>query len=440
MAEQKLVDIVKQWGDVPEFDTEADLEKWMVEHLRGAGKLPAKDEDENDEEEEAEPATPATDGTTQQIPRLSTFSGNTDSKTDVGFDLWSYEVRCLVNEGVYSQPAILQAIRRSLRGEAGRVVMRCGEGADVQQILDRLEAVYGFVDAGETALAQFYAAKQGKEENVTTWGCRLEDLLDKAKQVGLIADRDTDEMLRSRFWMGLRTDLKQTSRHKFDTVTSFDRLRVEIRMIEQEFKLAEQQTDSDQGKKKDGTAKMTCADGSKQKETSDMSELKGLYHKLANNVQSMQEAFQRFQMPGMVMQPQDQPMMQQQVRPQQQVRSDFNFLPNIPQQQQQGFRQQQPFQPRAPGSGPAPRGTGQQGFQPRAYGQGQRPVGNFGQPVGNFNSAGNRHQGAPQGQTQSCWHCGQTDHMKRNCPNFRCWNCSGVGHARRNCPYVPLNC
>ena len=53
---------------------------------------------------------------------------------------------------------------------------------------------------------------------------------------GAIGAKDTNEMLRKRFWSGLLPKLKEASRHKYDVTTDFDRLRVIVRSIEQEFK------------------------------------------------------------------------------------------------------------------------------------------------------------------------------------------------------------
>lgn len=399
--EKAFLDLVHSIGDLPA--SEEELHQWMLQHLQGAGKVPegeAKSDNTGENTEiKADDGLPKvhTSRLFQETPKLSSFSGDPSSKGDASFDIWKYEVKCL-SPDVFSTSSILQAVRKSLKGEAARVVMRLGVSATVAQILEKLESVYGIVDAGETILAQFYAAKQGVEENVSTWAFRLEGLLDKAKEVGQIVDRDVDEMLRSRFWMGLRHGLRQTSRHKYDTVPSFDKLRVEIRKIEQEFKLVDQPVE----KGTDGTAKMTNVAGAKQKD-GEVTELKGLVHKLTNHVENMRQEFQKMKPP---IEARQQPQL---MHPQSQVRPAFNYMP---------YQQQQP-------AGRPPQQHGQQagGGYIRATGDGMAPP-----------QVGNNMQGRPP----SCWNCGQADHLKKDCPYFVCWGCNQHGHVRRNCPH-PLN-
>ena len=192
----------------------------MLEYLGQAGKLPAKKE---------------TKQVLQQPPRISSFSGDT-SKGDAAFDLWRYEVKCLLKEGVHTEDSIHQAIRKSLKGEAGRLAMHLGTDATIDDVIKKLQGVFGVVETSETLLANFYSAKQRDDETVVSWGCRLEDLLDRAKEQGIVESESVDEMLRTQFWRGLTRNLKDASRYKFDTVKEFDKLLVELRAIEQEYK------------------------------------------------------------------------------------------------------------------------------------------------------------------------------------------------------------
>ena len=43
-------------------------------------------------------------------------------------------------------------------------------------------------------------------------------------------------MMRTKFVSGLRSELRDISRHRFDTIKSFDQLRIEMRKIEAEVK------------------------------------------------------------------------------------------------------------------------------------------------------------------------------------------------------------
>lgn len=171
-----------------------------------------------------------------QIPRISTFTGST-VKGDVSFEAWKFEVRCLMRDKVYHRDLLLQSVRRSLKGEAGRLAMHLGEDASIESILRKLEGVYGTVESGATLLQQFYNSKQEMDESIAAYGCRLEDILAKAIDRGAIARGQADEMLRSKLWTGLKDErVKNATRYKYDQIRDFDSLRAELRAAEQEMR------------------------------------------------------------------------------------------------------------------------------------------------------------------------------------------------------------
>ena len=69
---------------------------------------------------------------------------------------------------------------------------------------------------------------------MSSWGCRLEDLLDRAIEVGECNIPDIDRALKSKFWRGLLPHLKVAYRHKAEEKVEFDRFRVVVRKIESE--------------------------------------------------------------------------------------------------------------------------------------------------------------------------------------------------------------
>ena len=162
------------------------------------------------------------------MPRISIFSGNSKGATQ--FDLWRYEVQCL--KGQYSESIILQAIRRSLRGEASKVLLCLGTEASVDDIVLKLDSIYGDVQRKETILAEFYSARQQVKETVADWGCRIEELINKVDRISPLDVHVKDEMLRNIFWHGLHQSLKNISGHKYDNTSSFHELLVAIRHIE----------------------------------------------------------------------------------------------------------------------------------------------------------------------------------------------------------------
>ena len=162
-------------------------------------------------------------------PRISTFSG--DKKSDVSYDLWKYEVICLMKESK-TEESILQAVRRSVRGEAANVIMRLGVGASIHDILHKMDSIYGNVLEQEDVLAEFYSAQQKDDESCSAWSCRLEEILNTAVRLGKVSTRSTNDMLRTMFYKGMKQHLKDLCGYLYHSIHDFDMLRVEVRKIE----------------------------------------------------------------------------------------------------------------------------------------------------------------------------------------------------------------
>ena len=113
----------------------------------------------------------------QSQARIVPFSGS-GGPNEVSFEAWKYEVCGLLKDGTHAK----SAAKKSLRGEAANVVRRLGVFADITTVIDKLDGMYGVVEDSESLLSQFYNAKQLPDEKVTSWGCRLEDLLDRANK------------------------------------------------------------------------------------------------------------------------------------------------------------------------------------------------------------------------------------------------------------------
>ena len=56
-----------------------------------------------------------------QRPRIPTFSG--EEKSEVTFEVWKYEVTCIINDGSYPDTVVLQCIRNSLKGKARALLL-----------------------------------------------------------------------------------------------------------------------------------------------------------------------------------------------------------------------------------------------------------------------------------------------------------------------------
>ena len=173
------------------------------------------------------------------FPKFSPFSRDDPKpKSEATFEEWKYEVECTRNENVYSNTAITQAVRKSLRGQAKRVILPLGTYAKVEDLMERLENVFGNVASGQSILKEFYTATQSETETTTAWGLRLEENFQRAIEKGKARETDRDSTLREQFWKSLRIErLKNATRIKYETIESFELLRTAVRAEENEMKL-----------------------------------------------------------------------------------------------------------------------------------------------------------------------------------------------------------
>jgi hypothetical protein len=109
----------------------------------------------------------------------------------------------------------------------------------VDEIVREMDATYGDVASTERLKKKFYSASQREGESIVDYSLRLEHLLVDSK---ITLDRKTrDVMLRNRLWSGLRNqDLKNATRYKFEAKLDYRRFRRELRLVEEEMKLAQQ--------------------------------------------------------------------------------------------------------------------------------------------------------------------------------------------------------
>ena len=167
-----------------------------------------------------------------QEPKVSCFSGV--AGRDTPFGRWRLEIRCLSRDPSYSRYSVLTAVRKSLRSPAADVAARLGEQATVETILHKFESIYGTVLTGEDLLEKFYSAKQMENEDCATWCCRIEDLIYQALELEAVNAQEIDNMLKSRFWSGLRETRIKDALRQIRSKLTIEEMVKEARSLEQE--------------------------------------------------------------------------------------------------------------------------------------------------------------------------------------------------------------
>ena len=163
-----------------------------------------------------------------RVPQLPSFSGESQ-KRDVSFEVWKYELLCVINDAIYPNGLILQSVRRSLRGKARDILLTVDSTTTPSDILSKLEGVYDIVSSRQVPLQQFYLETQGDDKSVADYSIRIENLLRRTTVSTQLHESVRHEMLCSKLWNGLRDPLlKNSSRYKFEIGRRY------IRAIEQD--------------------------------------------------------------------------------------------------------------------------------------------------------------------------------------------------------------
>ncbi|XP_048238606.1 uncharacterized protein LOC125372482 [Haliotis rufescens] len=276
-----MVEAFRKAGLNPKSDTPEEFKHW-VQGLSQQDIAPViKKEPEG---ENPEPDMKSSTVTYHNFPKLPFFSG--EPGKDAEYDLWRYEVNCLLDTQTYSKGTILQAIRRSLKGEAALAVMKVGPKATITDILSKLKSAFGTLRRSSVLMSKFYSSCQGESEDVSAWSCRLERLLYQLAEQKSIPPAEQDEMLRTRLWDGLNPSLKSLAGYKYESITNFDDLRLCLR--EMEFDLQRITADAPKVKAKQATAhtaKASVTDSSGQ----DLSEIKSMFKEMYSEFADMKE-------------------------------------------------------------------------------------------------------------------------------------------------------
>ena len=200
--------------------------------------------------------TPVIDSFNTKPPFIGLFSGiEPRPRNESSFEDWKLEVDSLMATKVYSDIALTQAIRKSLRVPAKRVLLPLGPTTIPMEIVNRLQSVFGYVASCDAVLEEFYTAEQGQDESVADWGIRLEDILQKAIDKGHVIDTGKNETLRRKFWRSLYSqELKNATTIHFETIKDFEILRQKVREEEYEINASDSKRSTDTKRKPGKTA------------------------------------------------------------------------------------------------------------------------------------------------------------------------------------------
>ena len=134
-------------------------------------------------------------------PYISQFSGvEPTPKNESTFEAWRLEIESLRSSNMFPEYMVTQSIRNSLKVPAWNTLLTLGPRASSEEILHKLESVFGNVASGQSIMQEFYTAVQQPDENVTMWSLRLEEILQRVAEKSSISAEQKNVMLRERFW------------------------------------------------------------------------------------------------------------------------------------------------------------------------------------------------------------------------------------------------
>lgn len=147
-------------------------------------------------------------------------------------------------------------------GKARSLLLILQTDATPAQILTKLDGVFGNIYPTEKLIQQFYATQQEERETVVYYGLRLESILQSCIERKAISLDARNEMLRTKLWSGLKdSNLRNSSRYKYDTIKDSEALRRELCTIELDLQFSSSSTATSSEKKKQQVTKIGKGDG-----------------------------------------------------------------------------------------------------------------------------------------------------------------------------------
>ena len=157
-------------------------------------------------------------------PYISQFSGvEPTPKNESTFEAWRLKIESLRSPNMFPEYMVTQSIRNSLKVPARNTLLTLGPRASSEEILHKLESVFGNVASGQSIMQEFYTAVQQPDENVTMWSLRLEEILQTVAEKSSISAEQKNVMLRERFWRSLHsTELQNATQVYYHQTKDFE--------------------------------------------------------------------------------------------------------------------------------------------------------------------------------------------------------------------------
>ena len=92
----------------------------------------------------------------------------------------------------------------SLKDFARNTLLTLPESVWPIHSIDKLEGIHGNVYSNDTFLLSFYAEKQMNGQSVADYGMKLEYILQKVYETGILNPEGRNDMLRAKFWSDLK--------------------------------------------------------------------------------------------------------------------------------------------------------------------------------------------------------------------------------------------
>ena len=113
-----------------------------------------------------------------------------------------------------------------------------GTPSSIAQVIQKFDNIFGNILPPEVLLEKYYSARQHQNETAAAWACRLEDVLSQLCTRDPSSRQQTERMIRSKFWSGLRdSNTKNALRHQYQIGAGLEELLVAARVMEEELKV-----------------------------------------------------------------------------------------------------------------------------------------------------------------------------------------------------------